>query len=610
MLSGGVRTLALISLISLSWLLSIHSEPLKEGQPTNLLWIMFDDLRPDLSVYGKSHMITPNFDRLAARSVVFDIAITGISVCNPSRDSLLTGLRPDTVGTYGFQHSFHPNLNIPSRLIHAGYRTASVGKVPHWPSDDRNMWSVSTFDNHWYDFQSYENGIMNSSTMPDKKQKEENFRDSIYAQKALDVLDFLVNKPPKPKEGKDKDGNEDKSVPPWMLAVGFKLPHLQVHIPYSFYEMYKNRSYGWKLGKKELMYPRTSPDLSYVNPIDGRFKFMREEGARDANRTIDLMKNGRGLINTPYTFEMYNELMMGYAAAVTFVDKQVGKLLDAMDKHDLWGNTTIVLTADHGMHNGEKGIWNKWSVFDEATRVPLIISHPNSPFKGKRYKEPVELVDIFPTLNDILGIQKPEKSMKKACKRHRCLPLSGKSLAPVILGNKFMNTNFPTGNVTGTNDERMVTKLNRTFALSQITRCLEKHKLINTDLVLYNYMQTDRKSRWLECNMDKRYSANAAKGEVSLIAYSMRTLDYRYTAYFHMKRSLEKSSHKAMIVDFASPPYSEELYDHKNESLGEFTHRETVNLSQKPMYKKIIEKLKGQLVAYITNEVIFHDTTT
>lgn len=93
----------------------------------NLLFIMFDDLRPDLNCMGRSHMITPNFDRLAHRSVVFDNAFAQISVCNPSRDSLMTGLRPDTVGTYGFQESFRPHVVFPTHLARVGYNTAAYG---------------------------------------------------------------------------------------------------------------------------------------------------------------------------------------------------------------------------------------------------------------------------------------------------------------------------------------------------------------------------------------------------------------------------------------------------------------------------------------------------
>jgi iduronate 2-sulfatase len=119
-------------------------------KPTNFILIMFDDLRPELSIYGRDHMITPNFERLAARSVVFDNAYAQISVCNPSRDSLLTGLRPDTLGTYNFQSSFPPHLIMPMRFSKAGYNTAGYGKILHWDTDDKDIWNVDHWDGKWY----------------------------------------------------------------------------------------------------------------------------------------------------------------------------------------------------------------------------------------------------------------------------------------------------------------------------------------------------------------------------------------------------------------------------------------------------------------------------
>lgn len=101
--------------------------------------IMFDDLRPELKAYGREHMITPNFDRLAAKSVLFDHAYAQIAVCNPSRDSLLTGLRPDSTGTYAFQSSYHPHVLIPQRMVNGGYNTAGFGKTLHWESSDKRM---------------------------------------------------------------------------------------------------------------------------------------------------------------------------------------------------------------------------------------------------------------------------------------------------------------------------------------------------------------------------------------------------------------------------------------------------------------------------------------
>jgi iduronate 2-sulfatase len=137
----------------ISWvLIVIHMLARVDSQlkPTNFIYIMYDDLRPELSIYGRDHMITPNFERLAAKSVVFDNAYAQISVCNPSRDSLLTGLRPDTVGTYSFQSSFRPHLIMPTRFAKAGYNTAGYGKIAHWEANDKDVWSFDQWDGEWY----------------------------------------------------------------------------------------------------------------------------------------------------------------------------------------------------------------------------------------------------------------------------------------------------------------------------------------------------------------------------------------------------------------------------------------------------------------------------
>jgi iduronate 2-sulfatase len=302
---------------------------------TNLLLIMFDDLRPELSIYGREHMITPNFERLAARSVVFDNAHAQISVCNPSRDSLLTGLRPDTTGTYGFQSSFRPHLSIPTRLAYSGYDTASYGKIAHWEMEDPNVWSVEHWNDKWYDYQHFEWSIMNSSTMPDKVQPEEKFRDYIFATRTIDMLRKM--------NAKDKY---------FMLAVGFKLPHLAVHMPHKYFEMYKNKPRGWNLTTEEMRYPPSAPAISYRCCADKAVAFMEDEGAKPAWNGVQI-----GNINNAFTDRMHDELMLGYAAAISFMDAQLGRILDTIDELKLWNNLTVVLTADHGMHNGEKGIW-------------------------------------------------------------------------------------------------------------------------------------------------------------------------------------------------------------------------------------------------------------
>ncbi len=217
---------------------------------TNLLFIMFDDLRPELSNYGRTHMITPNFERLAKRSVTFDYAFTHIAVCNPARDSIMTGLRPDSVGTYNFQHSYHPHITFPTQLIRNGYNTAGFGKVLHWEGNDRGIWSYDSWENKWYDYQGAEWSFMNSSTMPDKVRPEESFRDYEFTTRAIETLRKMV---------------KEKKF--YMLGLGFKLPHLAVHVPYKYYEMYKGKSDAWKLTKKELRFPLSVSEVSVVEVV-------------------------------------------------------------------------------------------------------------------------------------------------------------------------------------------------------------------------------------------------------------------------------------------------------------------------------------------------------
>lgn len=142
-------------------------------------------------------------------------------------------------------------------------------------------------------------------------------------------------------------------------------------------------------------------------------------------------------INYMIPQDMQSELKCGYAAAITFLDTQLGRILDEIDSLQLWDNLTIVLTADHGIHNGEKGMWDKWTLYDESLRVPLLISHPQSPYQGQRYGGPVELIDVFPTLLDIMDVSYNVKrvySLPGTRFQRRFIPLEGQSMAPVILG--------------------------------------------------------------------------------------------------------------------------------------------------------------------------------
>lgn len=590
----------------------------QDFRKTNFILIMYDDLRNELNAYGRKHMITPNFDRLASKSVVFDKAYCQIAVCNPSRDSMLTGLRPDTTGTYAFQSSFRPHMSLNQHLIHAGYNAAGYGKVSHWEVDDKDQWNIEQWDNKWYEYQHEEVKFMNASTQPDKILPEEKFRDYEFATKSIEGLRRM---------------KADTSKY-FMMAVGFKLPHLAVHLPYKYFEMYKDPDLmeAWKLSKKESKFPYTSPPVNYRCCANPQFKYMREEGSLKANEVVEL-----GNINMPINERMRDEMMQGYCGSVTFLDKQLGRLLDTLDELDLWNNVTIVLTSDHGMHNGEKGLWEKWSLYDESARVPLMIYHPQSTNKGKHFTSPVELIDVYPTVLDLLQADSRRDTI---CGRKNtlCRHLQGKSLAPVVLGQplplenrmsaQYMTTSMATPHDINGGKER--------FAITQTWRCSYKHMEMEAKVVAKYPLKeslgsklseffhlsgssaaSDAAAKAADKDKDKdkdgkqkkkplRYSnwKDCDKNTVlqdtvlSVMGYSMRSNDFRYTSWYYWHKT-------KMVPKIDAPLYAEELYDVRGERPEDFTHLELVNVANRGAYKNITVALRARLANTIRSEFLF-----
>lgn len=266
----------MIFIIFIYNILYINGEELKQ---TNLLLIMFDDLRPEISVYGRNYVISPNFERLAARGVVFDHAYCQVAVCNPSRNSMLTGLRPDTIKNYNFGASFHPHMTFPTQLVNSGYNTAASGKIMHWVDGDKKIWSHDHFENNWYGYQGTEGKWMNASVMPDKKPESE-FRDYEFTTRTIKQIREMHVKPNY-----------------FMAAIGYKLPHIEIHVPHKYYKMYDNKKEAWKLNKKELRFPSSVSEISHRCCADWHFKFVREEGSLPYNRSHPIMdSNDIGMI--------------------------------------------------------------------------------------------------------------------------------------------------------------------------------------------------------------------------------------------------------------------------------------------------------------------------
>lgn len=240
-----------------------------------------------------------------------------------------------------------------------------------------------------------------------------------------------------------------------------------------------------------------------------------------------------------------------------------------------------------------------------------MIHHPLSPFKGAHYPYPVESIDVYATLNELLKLP---ITREKACAGYKCKQLQGKSLVPTILGKQLYEENFGSHNfgllyrlgnifhpMQRDQADTIMPMLEHNFALSQVMRCAVKSKIPSRKSVGKSSgkgegsSRTSRTAIWTDCDAEKHNPR-----EVVLLGYAMRTPEYRYIAYFNFNRTTQKPE-----LDFL--PYAEELYDHKNETLSDFTHRETFNLAIKPVYGLIIQSLRNKLVNFIRTSIPFGD---
>jgi hypothetical protein len=227
-------------------------------------------------------------------------------------------------------------------------------------------------------------------------------------------------------------------------------------------------------------------------------------------------------------------------------------------------------------------------LFDESARVPLMIYHPNSPFKGQHYTSPVELIDVFPTINDLTQAPYDEK---KLCKDgNECDPLQGKSLAPVVLGEVWVEHSAKSV----MKNEKIASiesiKLARDFSITQVWRCVNQDQYTAAKKLMVTGVKA-RPKIWEECDRD-----SPRPNEISAMGYSMRTKDYRYTAW--LKMDVEK-----MMPIWEVAPLEEDLFDHRNETLADFTHRETVNVAKRPGFELAIVALREKLLTFLKSEV-------
>ncbi len=375
----------------------------------NVLMICVDDLRPELGCYGVSTIKTPHIDRLAASGFTFLRAYCQQAVCNPSRVSLLFGLRPDTTRIYDLQT--HPRktlgdrVSLPQHFKSHGYTTMALGKVYHGGLDDPLSWSVP----HW---SPPGPGYAKPETLA--RVAEEAARLRKEQGPAVEVLErdpktgvplrvtpprYRVRGPawedPDVPEEALPDGKTTQEAisrmekyrnQAFFLAVGYLKPHLPFVAPKRYFDLYDRNQVPLAPWPHP---PRDCPEIALHN-----------WGELRAYEDI----TGTG----PLPEDMARQLVWAYYAATTYIDAQVGKLLDALDRLALTDKTIVVLWGDHGWHLGDNGLWCKHSNFERATRSPLIFRVPGAAKAGAKVDALVEFVDIYPTLCQLCDLPIPE----------------------------------------------------------------------------------------------------------------------------------------------------------------------------------------------------------
>jgi len=407
----------------------------------NVLFIAVDDLKPLLSNYGDEAVVSPNFERLAEQGMTFLNAHCQQAVCGPSRASVMTGLRPDQTRIWDLKTRIRDEradvVTIPQHFKRNGYTTAGVGKIFDYRTvqghdrDDPQSWS-GPYDVFEKNLES-EYGLVN----PEYVAKVRAARSAHPELSYWDFLTKVLGGSP-PYEGTEDVADEayddgqiaqtavalieklSSQDDPFFVAVGFKKPHLPFIAPKKYWDMYELTQF--KLHPLTER-PEGSPEYHFQPGWE-----LRNGSYSD----VPLLSDPRAISE-----DTGRKLIHGYYAAVSYMDAQLGKVLDALEASGEADNTVIVLWGDHGYHLSDHGMWCKHTNYEQSTRVPFMIVDPrdSKQMKGATSDSVVELVDIFATLCDLSGLEKPAG-------------IEGTSLRPVLENPKkrvkpFAVSQFP-----------------------------------------------------------------------------------------------------------------------------------------------------------------------
>ncbi|MDQ5977277.1 MAG: iduronate 2-sulfatase [Verrucomicrobiota bacterium] len=371
---------------------------LNAATPPNVLLILVDDLKPAIGAYGDPVAITPHLDRLASRGTRFDLAFCNQAVCAPSRNNLFTGLRSTTTGLYtlglNFRHAVPDAVTLPQYFRSQGYHAASLGKVyhiGHGNVNDDASWSIphhkelvieyadpaskpagrltreeAMFSNYRGD--SPVQDLPRSAAWESPEVPDESYADGrIAAEAARRLLAHAAD----PRQ-------------PFFLAVGFARPHLPFSAPRRYWDLYR----------REHLPLTVNP----APPADAPGYAIKRKGEITNYDPIPLSGD--------LDADLQRTLVHGYYASTSYVDAQIGKVLDALDQTGLAANTIVIVWGDHGFHLGDHGSWTKHSNHEQANRIPLIFAGPGIA-AGAATQSVAETVDIFPTLCDLAGLPAP-----------------------------------------------------------------------------------------------------------------------------------------------------------------------------------------------------------
>lgn len=366
----------------------------KAKEKLNVLFIIADDLNCDLGAYGHHLVKTPNINRLASEGMLFQTAYCNVPWSGPSRASMMTGLYPDQTGHYELRDLVRDHVpevvTLPQNFMNNGYVSARVGKIYHYDNpngigipghDDPDSWNERYFpkgiDKEMEErIFSLRPGFFGATlSWLAAEGEDEEHTDGMVATKAIELLE------------KYADTNT-----PFFLGVGFYKPHTPFVAPKKYFDLYP---------KDQIRVPGIPENYLSTLPEPARKNLTRIKEQNNLDDSLAVCA------------------IQAYYACISFLDAQVGRVVDALERLGLKDNTIIVFTSDNGYHMGEHGYYQKYTLFENAAHIPLIISAPGMKGNGKISTSFAELIDLYPTLSDIAGLTAP-------------VYVAGKSLKPVL----------------------------------------------------------------------------------------------------------------------------------------------------------------------------------